>query len=518
MKKFLNRHKILLLSACILLNESCTKDFNTDNKDKNAITVITKSEFPLLFNRALSLTMSNGVYYETTQNYYGDIYAQYFAKSVSTERYAVDLTNYVDRLYIIAYSRGGSSLKVIMDNSDAQSPETALSNIVWVYSFSRLTDQLGPIPYSKAFDENSTSIAYDKMEDIYNDFFTRLTNATNTLKALNASSVVFNSQDNLYAGNISKWIKFANTLKLRLAMRISKVNPTKAKQLAEEAIASGVITENADNALVARSIVGNDYNGTAMISTWSATSMSATMKSYLGGYDDPRLPVFFQKRPGATDYKSRRNGMTAGNLALAGNGNADQSIAGPYWVKFNGTALAANTDVRQQVICAAEAYFLRAEAALNGWNAGGTAQGLYEDGIRKSMEQWGISAATATIYINSTNLPSQPNDFHNSPAVSTTPIKWSTNVNEQRKQIGTQKWLAVYPDGIEAWTEFRRTGYPDMYTVLNSDNADLPVGTFIKRLVYHTSEYTRNLTGVQSGIANLNGPDKASTKLWWDVD
>jgi hypothetical protein len=115
-------------------------------------------------------------------------------------------------------------------------------------------------------------------------------------------------------------------------------------------------------------------------------------------------------------------------------------------------------------------------------------------------------------------LPSQPNDFHNSPAVSTTPIKWSTNVNEQRKQIGTQKWLAVYPDGIEAWTEFRRTGYPDMYTVLNSDNADLPVGTFIKRLVYHTSEYTRNLTGVQSGIANLNGPDKASTKLWWDVD
>ena len=520
MKKIINRNLILFLSACILLNESCTKDFTTYNTDENAITVITKSEYPLIFNRALSITMMNGAFYETTHNYYGDIYAQYYSKSVGTERYAVDLTNYVDRMYTLAYSRGGASLKVIMDNAEVESGETALSNIVWVYSFSRLTDQVGPIPYTKAFgNSEGNSIAYDKMEDIYNDFFVRLTNAVNALKALNSSAIVFNAQDNLYAGNISKWIKFANTLKLRLAMRISKVNPTKAKQMAEEAIASGVLLENADNASVARNTVGNDYNAVSMISTWNATSMSSTMKSYLGGYNDPRLPVYFQKRPGATDYKSRRNGMTATDIGLAGNGNADQSIAGPYWVTFNGTTLVSNSNARQQVMCAAEAYFLRAEAALNGWSAGGSAKELYEEGIRKSLQQWGITSAT-TIgeYISSTNLPSAPNDFHKSAAVSSTPIKWSSNTAEQRKQVGTQKWLAVYPDGVEAWTEFRRTGFPDLYAVLNSDNADLPVGNFINRLVYHSTEYTRNLEGIQSGIAHLSGPDKASTKLWWDID
>lgn len=518
MKKLINKHKILLLSASILLNAGCTKDFVEDNSDKNAITSISKSEFPLVFNRALSVTMMNGAFYETTHNYYADIYSQYFAKSVATERYSVDLTNYVDRMYTLAYSRGGASLKIIMDNAEPQSAETALSNIVWVYSFSRLTDQVGPIPYSKAFANNGQVIVdYDKMEDIYNDFFIRLTEAVNVLKSKDASTIVFNAKDNLYSGNINRWIKFANTLKLRLAMRISKVNPTKAKQMAEEAIASGVLTDNADNATVARSIVGNDYNAVAMISTWNATSMSSTIKSYLDGYSDPRLSIFFQKRPNATEFKARRNGMSATNLGSAGNGNADQSIAGPYWVSFNGSTAVSNSNARQQIMCAAEGYFLRAEAALNGWNAGGTAKDLYEDGIRKSMQQWGVTNAVED-YINSTNLPSAPNDYHNSPAVSTTPIKWAGSIDMQRKQIGTQKWLAVYPDGVEAWTEFRRTGYPDLYTVLNSDNADLPVGTFIKRLVYHQSEYTRNLQGVETGIALLNGPDKASTKLWWDID
>src|SRR5690606_24007664 len=133
--------------------------------------------------------------------------------------------------------------------------------------------------------------------------------------------------------------------------------------------------------------------------------------------------------------------------------------------------------------CAAEAYFLRAEAALNGWNVGGTAKALYEEGIKQSLSQWGVTdAAAIQAYVNSANLPAAPADYYKSPAVSNTPIQWAGAEAMQRKQIGTQKWLAIFPDGWEAWAEFRRTGYPDMYNLITSENADLPVGTFIKRL------------------------------------
>ena len=133
--------------------------------------------------------------------------------------------------------------------------------------------------------------------------------------------------------------------------------------------------------------------------------------------------------------------------------------------------------------------------------------------------QWGVTSEAAIAeYVNSTNLPTQPGDFHNSPAVSTTSIKWGETEGIQRKQIGTQKWLAVFPDGWEAWAEFRRTGYPDLYPLLTSDNADLPVGTFIKRLTYPNTEYTSNLSALNEGISLLGGADKASVRLWWDVD
>ncbi|MNS87951.1 Susd and RagB outer membrane lipoprotein [compost metagenome] len=135
------------------------------------------------------------------------------------------------------------------------------------------------------------------------------------------------------------------------------------------------------------------------------------------------------------------------------------------------------------------------------------------------MAQWGVNdEKIIRNYLSSTNRPTAPGDYHNSPAVAVTPIKWSGTEAEQREQIGVQKWLAMYPNGMEAWAEYRRSGYPKMYAVLQSDNPDLPAGTFIKRLPYPLTEVTDNFAELTKGRALLGGADNAATKLWWDVD
>lgn len=165
----------------------------------------------------------------------------------------------------------------------------------------------------------------------------------------------------------------------------------------------------------------------------------------------------------------------------------------------------------------AEACFLRAEGALNGWNMGGTAKELYEKGITNSMQQWGISNAAIQTYLQSTSLPAKPGDYMNSPAVSDIPVKFSDDLEKQRQQIATQKWLALFPDGIEAWAEVRRTGYPQLYPIVNSDNPDVPASEIIKRFTFIDLEYESNKQAVQNALTLLNGPDKNNTPVWWDV-
>jgi hypothetical protein len=170
------------------------------------------------------------------------------------------------------------------------------------------------------------------------------------------------------------------------------------------------------------------------------------------------------------------------------------------------------------VMYAAETYFLLAEAALNGWNAGGsTPQQLYEQGITVSMNQWGITDANAIKnYIQSTSTPIPPNDYLGSPAVATIPVKFAADAATQRQQILTQKWLALFPDGIEAWAELRRTGFPVIYPLVESDNPDVGANHMISRFTWQSDEYNTNGKAVQAALPLLGGPDKVSTHVWWN--
>lgn len=513
--------KKFLYTAMIGLSlVSCTKDFEEYNKDPNNLTEVGARERPFMFAKAQSSSAMNRSFYQTVQNLGPDIYAQYFAlttTSFRTDRYMLT-PDWQRRFWTVVYVDTAPQLKSILENVEEGSGEAALANILWVYAFHRLTDQFGPIPYFEAATANET-IPYDPMDKIYEDFFVKLKSAVDILKAQPAQTKIYEGYDLMYNGDIQKWISFANSLRLRLALRISDIDPTKAKIEAEAAVTDGVMENNSQNASLEKSLDGNDTNGLSQVAVWNEFAMSSTIASYLKGYADPRLSIFFQPSIATGEFNSVRNGMSTTDLGVARNQSPANSNVGTYWVTYSGNTIEGNLTNRQHVMGAAESYFLRAEGALNGWNMGGSAKELYNEGIQVSMEQWGVEdPAQISTYIASKKTPSAPGDYHASVPVSDTPVAWATDEPTQREQIGVQKWLAIFPDGMEAWAEFRRSGHPVMYNVLVTENPDLPRGTFINRMPYPLTEETSNLEELEKGRSLLGGPDNAATRLWWDID
>jgi len=255
------------------------------------------------------------------------------------------------------------------------------------------------------------------------------------------------------------------------------------------------------------------------MSDWNEFRMSATMESVLKGYSDPRMPVYFLPAKRTGTYEGERNGLTSTQLTQSVNLHDANSHAGPRWASpsYGGSANYLSTP--QNVMATAEAYFLRAEGALLGWNMAGTPQELYEKGITNSFKQWGITdAAAITAYINSMSTPIAPNDYLNSPPVTNIPVKWGATPAVQLEQVALQKWLATYPDGMEAWADYRRSHVLKLYPVANSDNPDITNTTtqWIRRIPFLLSETQNNKAAVDAAVPLLGGPDKITTPLWWD--
>jgi hypothetical protein len=175
----------------------------------------------------------------------------------------------------------------------------------------------------------------------------------------------------------------------------------------------------------------------------------------------------------------------------------------------------------------AEVLFLRAEGALRGWNMGGTAKEFYEAGIKSSFDRYVIPDADYQTYINSTgiceNYVDPQHHEYDIAGTDTETVKWDDAVSNERKlhKIINQKWIAMFPDGIEAWTEFRRTGYPKQFPVVNMLSPDpKPAGAvFIKRLpFYHNDRDLYNVEEVKKATERLGGPDNIWTRLWWDAN
>ncbi|HET7114871.1 MAG TPA: SusD/RagB family nutrient-binding outer membrane lipoprotein, partial [Hanamia sp.] len=277
----------------------CTKkSFEDRNIDPTRLTSLSPSDVKSLFPSAEYAGMNTGpgsVDYQQAQNLFADMFCQYFAgtqTAFSSLRYVIQ-QSWVTYQWRSTYLYAMPALVNII--KETKTPETitlnAIARIWKVFVLHRTTDYFGPIPYSN-IGVASTSIPYDSQQSIYMDFFKELNEAANDLKNnLNVPS--YGVQDVIFNGDNAKWLKFANTLRLRLALRISDVEPAMAQQEADSALANGIMTDFSDDAYLAVS-APNDYNGLSRIASWNEFRMSANMQSLLVGYNDPRLSKFFQ--------------------------------------------------------------------------------------------------------------------------------------------------------------------------------------------------------------------------------
>ena len=386
----------------------------------------------------------------------------------------------------------------------------ALADIVKVEGMHRVTDSYGPIPYIN-FGSGTMGTAFDKQSEVYKKFFEELDAAIEVLTPYaQAGSILMQDYDNVYDGDVAKWVKFANTLRLRLALRVVYADAALAQQEGEKSLSNTIgFLETADDRACMKGITMMNplyeqaYN-------WNEERMSASMDSYMNGYSDPRRSAYF-KAAGDGKYHGVRLGI---NMA---SGNADYT--GDKISNFN---LTSSSTI--PYMSSAESFFLRAEAALRGWNAGGTAKEFYESGIKASMNEWGINSGVDE-YISS---DAQPQAFVDNtgkggnaaqPSTITVAYDEEASFEENLERIITQKWIANFLISPEGWAEFRRTGYPRLFpTKRNSNSGTINTNLQIRRMPYpeplYTDEATRNR--VMEGVALLGGADNGGTKLWWD--
>ncbi|MCY4204328.1 MAG: SusD/RagB family nutrient-binding outer membrane lipoprotein [Bacteroidetes bacterium] len=509
--------------ACTFSVSSCTDDFVDLNTPPNQI-----SEGNIdvgLLGQAFARSQWSGMLglhwvFQIGENLFADLYAQYFAttaENFDSDQY-VEVGRWIDLLWTQFYGTGARELSFIetftSENEGLELPN-ALAQIWKVQLYHRITDYWGPILYSQ-YGNGETTVAYDSQQDVYMDFFSTLDDALAVLNQ-NRGGAVFAGHDQVYNGNVDSWITFANSLRLRLAMRIRYVDPAKAQAEAEKAIAAGVMTDNSHNAMMLTA--AGSENPHTTITNWGEFRMSSAMESLLEGYDDPRIGVYFSPaKDGDSDgdgspFEGMRNGLP--RIQKGAVLNPQFSDMGPMWLPPR----RGGTDIR--VMGVSEVYFLRAEGALQGWNMGGTVQDLYEEGIRMSMTESRIGADMASIdaYIASTDLPSAPQDSWSTPPLSDIPVAFDSGGSAERQleQIITQKWLALYPDGMEAWAEYRRTGYPKLYPIIESQNPRVSASEVMRRMTFVSSEYDNNAEATQAAISLLGGPDENDTRLWWDA-
>lgn len=419
-----------------------------------------------------------------------------------------------DRIISTLYSNLNTVRQVSLNTNNPV--PYAIAQIIKVSAMSRVTDTYGPIPYSKIGQDGKITIPYDTQEEVYNKFFEELNEAITTLTEHRNSALVA-SADFVYNGNVQKWVKYANSLKLRLAIRIANVSPVKAKEMAESAASHelGLIETNADNATW--KYFGSITNPLFMAVRYNEgdsggdTHPAADIVCYMNGYNDNRRASYFEESKWAGQpYVGLRRSI---NL----------SRANDFFINYSRVKISASDPVLW--MNAAEVSFLRAEAvAVYGFNMGGSAAEFYENGIRLSFDQWGATGADAYL-ADDTSIPA----LYIDPAGLNTydrnltdiTIKWdeAASTSEKQERIITQKWIANWMLGNEAWADYRRTGYPKLLPA--TDEGNLSGGVVdnekgARRMPYPSEEYTSNTVNVQYAVSNyLGGPDNMATDVWW---
>ena len=518
----------LAIAASLLLG-SCTKNFESYNTDPYGLTNADLSiDYKLLGTPLQQAQM--GIYsivnpawdFQVQQNLNADLYSNYMATPTpfdggSNNSTYTMVSGWNSQAWADAYGFVMSQVKSVFTNGQAYPDFIAWARIIRVEAMHRISDIYGPIIYTHYGTVNADgSVTYDSQKDAYYAFFNDLDSAITVLTPLAQSGAKsgFTDFDYSYGGSYTEWVKFANTLRLRLALRIVNIDPAKAQTEGELALANpiGILTDNTDNYNVSTGTQSHPLN--VINNSWGDIRFGATLGSFLNGYKDARAPKYALP---ATDP------AVAGQIIGVRTGiNIDDKS------RYEGYSQMVTFSNSIQLMTSAEAWFLKAEAALRGWAGAGNAGANYNKGILTSFSQYGLDG---TSYMNdATDLPQAytdpksivagANNVTSAPELSTITIQWDAAATfaQQLERIITQKYIAMYPEGQEAWSEYRRTGYPKLWpNVVNTSSGLIPSAKGIRRLPFSIDEVNSNPAGVAGAVTLLGGPDTGGTPLWWDV-
>jgi hypothetical protein len=352
-----------------------------------------------------------------------------------------------------------------------------IADILEVFSYNLLVNTYGNVPYSQAENRTIPFPKYDDAKTIVYDLITRL---DSNIAGLNVSAGSLGNSDQIYKGNTAKWKKFAATLKLKLALLIADVDPSKASAAALEAVSAGLIQSNTDNATFtfdASAVSTSNLIWQALVNSGRHDFVpSAFFVNTLTTLNDPRLPLLLTKDP---------NGGYSGGVAGAGNAYGIYSDFAAAWLSPTYPA---------DLLDYSETEFLLAEAIERGIAVGGTAETHYNNAVKASINFWGGTDAAAATYL------AQP------------AVAYATATGSWQQKIGYQKWLAMANRNWDSWTEIRRLGYP------NLDVVSPPTGTTLKlplRYMYPATEQSSNPKNWADAAGTLSGGDVQSAKLFW---
>lgn len=489
------KHKFLTLSLLtgLGLMAGCS-DFGNQNVNPNAaVTPVTSA---LLTEAMLGVppTTATGALLEgiggrlTVLDPEPRLFVQYWSESQYPENSQYS-TTFAD--WFRYYSVTLQDLQTIIDyNTDettkayvaqfgSNNNQLAIARILKAYMFSVVTDRWGDVPYFGALKKN-TQVTYDPQQAIYADLFKELKEAG----AQFDSGKAFDG-DILFAGNAAKWKKFANSLRMILALRLTKVDPTTARNEFTLAYndAAGYISTNADNATIKFTDVNQFRNpDNALFDGRSDYGVSDVLVNKLTALNDPRLPAYAAPTEDGK-FVGLPYGLTR-ELLIEYTNNNEYSLPS--------AKVLAKTQP-SYIVTAAQMLLAKAEAAARGWITA-DATTAYNDAIRASWEQWGVyDAVKFTAYTTSASVAPTTGDI--------------------LAKIGDQRWIALYPNGSEAWSEWRRTGYPDLKPTQYAVNASKQIP---RRYGYPNTEPTLNTAAYKEAVGRLTNGDVTNSRVWWD--
>lgn len=479
--------KTLIVIFCFGAFSSCTKDFDNINTDPNLVT-----EKVVKINGLFTQVVANA----TTGTVGGRIseFVNYTNPGDGLRIFSrFDYDGFYSGFYKSFLININEIIRLTKDDPNL-SNKNAIAKIYGVWLWQNLTDRFGDIPFSQAvqgFENTILQPQYDDQESIYKQLFTNLKDATEQLSD-DPAKESYGDADLIYGGDVDKWKRFANSLRLRMAIRVRYKDQPLAQSNIGEVINGPLInTDDQSAKLLSESNASinqgyyNPFSYAIDISYANGLKLGFTPVDLLVTKNDPRLPIYFN--PSESGGVWRGAPVNPGTLQKTSRYQTDSlSLVGDFF---------RTGQFRFNIISAAEVSFLKAEAALVGLG-GSDPQSLYVEGIQKAMAMYNVSSGAVSTYLSS--------------AAGTL-----TGTEEDKlKQIIEEKFIAIIFQSDEAWAEYRRTGYPLIW--IGNDDTDTG-GELPRRLTYPFQEYLINETSVTEAAGRLQGGDKLSSHVWWDA-